>query len=76
MFFKHLHIVFLLSLASTAIAETTFGGHVKYFYTYSDFPDDSVLATEADPYQESLGNLRLKIMTHSGPWDGQLDYEL
>lgn len=75
-FLKYLLILLLTSMASTATAETTFGGHVKYFYTYSDFPDDSVFTTEADPYQESLGNLRLKIMTHSGSWDGQLDYEL
>ncbi|MFW2438184.1 MAG: hypothetical protein ACN4GR_02305 [Arenicellales bacterium] len=76
MILKHLQIIFLLSLATTAIAETTFGGHVKYFYSYSDFPDDSVYAENANPYRESLGNLRLKAESHSGNWDARLHYEL
>ncbi len=76
MFLKHLQIIFLLSLATTAMAETNFGGHVKYFYSYSDFPDDSVFAASANPYRESLGNLRLKAESHSGNWDARLHYEL
>ncbi|MEA1889601.1 MAG: hypothetical protein U9N50_07480 [Pseudomonadota bacterium] len=76
MFLKHLQFIFLLALASTAMAETNFGGHVKYFYSYSDFPDDSVFAANANPYRESLGNLRLKAETHSGNWDARLHYEL
>ncbi len=63
-------------MAFAASAETTFAGHVKYFYTYSDFPEDSIFATEANPYQESLGNLRLKIESRNDSWGTQLDYEL
>lgn len=76
MFYKHLQIIFLLFLATTAMAETNFGGHLKYFYAYSDFPDDSVYAENANPYRESLGNLRLKAESHSGNWDARLHYEL
>jgi hypothetical protein len=76
MFLKHLQVLSLFCLATTAMAETNFGGHVKYFYSYSDFPDNSVYAENANPYRESLGNLRLKAETHSGNWDARLHYEL
>jgi hypothetical protein len=76
MLHRHLLIFYLLSLATAAVAETNFGGHAKYFYSYSDFPDNSVYAENANPYRESLGNLRLKAETHSGNWDARLHYEL
>jgi hypothetical protein len=57
-------------------AEATFGGHLKYFYTYTNFPDDSALSALADPYRESLGNMRLKAEYRSGNWDGQVHYVL
>jgi hypothetical protein len=76
MFSKYLLIIILVCLASTSIAETNFGGHVKYFYSYSDYPDNSVFAETANPYRESLGNLRLKAETHSGNWDARVHYEL
>jgi hypothetical protein len=76
MFLKHLQALSLFCLATTAMADTNFGGHVKYFYSYSDFPDDSVFAASANPYRESLGNLRLKAESHSGKWDARLHYEL
>ncbi len=76
MFYKFHQIIFLFCLATTAMAETNFGGHVKYFYSYSDFPDDSVFAESANPYRESLGNLRLKAESHSGKWDARIHYEL
>ena len=76
MFLKHLPVLSLLCLSSSVLAETNFGGHVKYFYSYSDFPDNSVYADSANPYRESLGNLRLKAESHSDNWDGRLHYVL
>ncbi len=74
------HSIVLLSLItglpSAASAATTLGGHVKYFYNYSDFPDDSLFSTNSDTYQESLGNLRLKINSRLGSWRAELDYEI
>ena len=76
----YLGAIFLLIILSAApslvIAETEFGGHVKYFYNYADFPDNSVYVSEANPYRESLGNLRLKAELYSGSWEGQLHYVL
>ena len=69
-------LILLSGLTSVAAAETELGGHVKFFYTYADFPDKSVFSDEADPYKESLGNLRLKAETYAGNWDGQLHYVL
>lgn len=68
--------VTLFALIPACFAETSFGGHVKYFYTYSDFPDSSVYSASADPYRESLGNVRLKAESKSANWDGQLHYVL
>ncbi|MGB5768037.1 MAG: hypothetical protein WBM38_15010, partial [Arenicellales bacterium] len=69
-------LIILSGLTPLAAAETEFGGHVKFFYTYSDFPDKSVFSEQADPYRESLGNLRLKAEANTGNWDGQLHYVL
>ena len=79
MLFKTRHSLCLLALfclSSTAVAETTFGGHAKFFYTYSDFPDDSVFTSIGNPYRESLGNLRLKAQYQSDRWDAQIHYVL
>ena len=76
MFNKALQIISLLCLATAALAESSFGGHAKYFYSYSDFPDNSSYAENANPYRESLGNLRLKAETQTGNWDARLHYEL
>jgi len=75
-FIKGIFLLSIISLATTAAAETEFGGHVKLFYTYSDFPTDSVFAETANPYREALGNLRLKAQAKQGNWDGQLHYVL
>ena len=74
--FKGVFLLMLSCLAPLAAANTEFGGHVKFFYTYADFPDKSVFSDEADPYKESLGNLRLKAESYAGNWDGQLHYVL
>lgn len=69
-------LIILSGLTPLVAAEIEFGGHVKFFYTYSDFPDKSVFSEQADPYRESLGNLRLKAEANTGNWDGQLHYVL
>ena len=69
-------LIILSAAPSLANAETEFGGHVKFFYNYADFPDNSVYASEANPYREALGNLRLKAELYSGSWEGQLHYVL
>lgn len=57
-------------------ADPGFGGHIKYFFTYTDFPDDSAFSSIASPYRESLGNMRLKANTRAGRWDAELHYVL
>ncbi len=69
-------LVTLFTLIPVSLADSSFGGHVKYFYTYSDFSDNSVYSAVADPYRESLGNVRLKLESSHGSWDGQLHYVL
>jgi hypothetical protein len=50
------------------------GGHLKYFYSYSDFPKQSVFAGEDNPYHEQLGNLRLKLDGRAANWSGEVHY--
>ena len=73
---KGVFLLMLSGLAPLAVANTEFGGHAKFFYTYADYPDNSVFSEQADPYRESLGNLRLKAEGNTGSWDGQLHYVL
>jgi len=55
-------------------AEFDFGGHLKYFFSYSDFPEQSVFAGEDNPYREQLGNLRLKLDSRAASWSGEIHY--
>ena len=65
----------LLLYPLTALAtDLDFGGHVKYFYTFSDFPDKSVFAGDDNPYSEHLGNLRLKLGGRGANWSGDIHY--
>jgi hypothetical protein len=66
----------LLSLLHQAAADTEYGGHLKYFFNYSDFPDESVFAGDDNPYREHLGNLRLKLETRTNNWSGEVNYVL
>ena len=45
-------------------ADIEYGGHLKYFFNYSDFPEQSVFAGDDNPYREHLGNLRLRHNLH------------
>ena len=54
--------------------ELDYGGHLKYFFTFSDFPDKSVLAGDDNPYREHLGNLRLKLGGRGAHWSGDMHY--
>jgi len=56
------------------IADTDYGGHLKYFFNYSDFPDQSVFAGDANPYREHLGNLRLKLESRGNHWASEVNY--
>ena len=60
----------VLSLA----AEFDYGGHLKYFFNYSDFPDESVFDGDDNPYREHLGNLRLKLGSRGANWSGEIQY--
>ena len=64
----------LLWPVSALAAEIDYGGHLKYFITYSDFPDKSVFAGDDNPYIEQLGNLRLKLGTRGANWSGEVHY--
>jgi hypothetical protein len=55
-------------------AEFDAGGHLKYFFSYSDFPKQSVFAGEDNPYREQLGNLRLKLDSRAAHWSGEIHY--
>ncbi len=55
-------------------AEVDYGGHLKYFFSYSDFPEQSVFAGDENPYREQLGNLRLKLGTRAANWSGEIHY--
>jgi len=68
-----LSTLLLLPVASLA-TEINYGGHLKYFLTYSDFPDKSVFAGDDNPYTEHLGNLRLKLETRDAHWSGEIHY--
>lgn len=57
-------------------AEVEAGGHLKAFYNYSDYPEDSLLDGPHNPYHERLLNLRLKAEFNDGGWDGQVHYVL
>ena len=63
----------LWPLLSSA-ADIEYGGHLKYFFNYSDFPDQSVFAGDDNPYREHLGNLRLKLGARSANWSGDIQY--
>ena len=65
-----------LITAQMAQADTDYGGHLKYFFNYSDFPDQSVFAGAENPYKEHLGNLRLKLETRTDNWSGEVNYVL
>ena len=54
--------------------EFNYGGHLKYFFTYSDFPGPSVFSGNDNPYIEQLGNLRLKLGARGGRWSGETHY--
>ena len=73
---KLLRLIVVLCTTSTAAADTSLGGHVKYFYTYTNFPSDSAYTAIGDPYTESLGNLRIKARHKDGQWDAQIHYVL
>lgn len=64
----------LLYPFSTPATELDYGGHLKYFFTFSDFPDKSVLAGDDNPYREHLGNLRLKLGGRGAHWSGDMHY--
>jgi hypothetical protein len=64
----------LLWPVSSLAAEFDYGGHLKYFITYADFPDQSVFAGDDNPYIEQLGNLRLKLGTRGANWSGEVHY--
>ena len=64
----------LLCPPASLAAEIDYGGHLKYFITYSDFPDKSVFAGDDNPYIEQLGNLRLKLGTRGANWSGEVHY--
>jgi hypothetical protein len=55
-------------------ADIEYGGHLKYFFNYSDFPDQSVFAGDDNPYREHLGNLRLKLGARGAHWSGDIQY--
>ena len=55
-------------------ADIDYGGHLKYFFNYSDFPDQSVFADADNPYHEHLGNLRLKLGARGTNWSGDIQY--
>jgi len=55
-------------------AEFDAGGHLKYFFSYSDFPEQSVFAGKDNPYREQLGNLRLKLDSRAANWSGEIHY--
>ncbi len=55
-------------------ADLDFGGHLKYFFNYADYPDPSVFADAHNPYHEQLANLRLKLGTHGNNWSGDIQY--
>jgi hypothetical protein len=64
----------LLYPLPTPATELNYGGHLKYFFTYSDFPDKSVFAGDDNPYSEHLGNLRLKLGGRGARWSGDMQY--
>ena len=65
----------LLLYPLTALAtDLDFGGHLKYFYTFSDFPDESVFAGDDTPYREHIGSLRLKLGGRGSNWSGDIHY--
>jgi len=64
----------LLYPLPTPATELDYGGHLKYFFTYSDFPDKSVFAGDDNPYSEHLGNLRLKLGGRGARWSGDMHY--
>ena len=64
----------LLYPSFTQAAELDYGGHLKYFFTYSDFPDNAVFAGDDNPYSEHLGNLRLKLGGRGTNWSGDVHY--
>lgn len=66
--------VLMFMYSAYAAAETNFGGHLKYFFNYSDFPDQSVFAGDANPYREHLGNLRLKLESRGDRWSSEVNY--
>ncbi|MEN8206505.1 MAG: hypothetical protein ABFS24_10895 [Pseudomonadota bacterium] len=66
--------ILLLCPAASLAAEIDYGGHLKYFYTYSDFPDQSVFDGNDNPYREHLGNLRLKLEARAANWSGEIHY--
>ena len=71
--FSGLTTLLLLPVMSTA-ADIEYGGHLKYFFNYSDFPKQSVLAGEDNPYHEHLGNLRLRLEARDARWSGDINY--
>ena len=64
----------LLYPLPTPAMELDYGGHLKYFYSFSDFPDKSVFAGDDNPYSEHLGNLRLKLGSRGAHWSGDMHY--
>lgn len=64
----------LLWPVASLATEIDFGGHLKYFFNYSDFPDQSVYDGDDNPYIEHLGNLRLKLGSRGANWSGEIHY--
>ena len=64
----------LLYPISSQATDLDYGGHLKYFFSFSDFPDNSVLAGDDNPYSEHLGNLRLKLGGRGANWSGDIHY--
>ncbi len=71
----HLWIAALLLCPSLSpAADIEYGGHLKYFFNYSDFPEQSVFAGDDNPYREHLGNLRLRLQARAAHWSGEVNY--
>jgi hypothetical protein len=64
----------LLLPGMSQAAAVDYGGHLKYFFSYSDFPQQSVFAGDENPYREQLGNLRLKLGSRAAHWSGEIHY--
>ena len=72
---QHLWLTALLLWPGMPLAaDIDVGGHLKYFFSYSDFPEQSVFAGDANPYREQLGNLRLKLAGRAASWSGEIHY--